>query len=86
MRFDRSPVMSTYLVAFVVGEFDTVERRTSDDVVVRCWCPKGKASDGVYAAELGVRILQYYTEYFGMPYPLPKLDMIGVLDFLYGGV
>ena len=52
MKYAQSPVMSTYLVAFVVGEFDFVEGRDADDVLIRVYTPKGKAVQGQFALEV----------------------------------
>ncbi len=55
LNFARSPIMSTYLLAFVVGEFDYVEGETDDGILVRVYTPLGKKEQGQFALE--VRIL-----------------------------
>ena len=57
MRYAQSPVMSTYLVAFVVGEFDFVEGKDADDVLIRVYTPKGKAVQGQFALEVNKLIV-----------------------------
>ena len=52
MTYARTPVMSTYLVAFVVGEFDYVEGKDSDGVLIRVYTPKGKTIQGQFALEV----------------------------------
>lgn len=52
VKFARTPVMSTYLVAFVVGEYDFVETRSTDGVLVRVYTPVGKAEQGKFALEV----------------------------------
>lgn len=52
VKFARSPIMSTYLVAFVVGEFDFVEGKDADGVLIRVYTPKGKAIQGQFALEV----------------------------------
>ena len=52
MKYAKSPVMSTYLVAFVVGEFDFVEGKDADGVLIRVYTPKGKAIQGEFALEV----------------------------------
>lgn len=52
VKFARSPVMSTYLVAFVVGEFDFVEGKDADDINIRVYTAKGKAGQGQFALEV----------------------------------
>ena len=72
-----TPSMSSYLNVFVAGELDLVETK-SGDTQIRVITTKGKAEWGRYALEASAQILQYYNDYFGVPYPLPKLDQIAV--------
>lgn len=78
--------MSSYLVAFVVGEFDYLERKTSDGLVTRVYTPKGKADQGQFALDITTRAIPLYNEYFGIPYSLPKLDLIAIADFSFGAM
>src|SRR5216110_3423241 len=77
VRFAATPPMSSYLNVFVAGELDLIEAR-SDSTQVRVIATKGKAELGRYAVEATAQILQYYNDYFGVPYPLPKLDQIAL--------
>eukprot|EP01112_Ceratiomyxa_fruticulosa_P011130 TRINITY_DN2998_c0_g1_i1.p1 TRINITY_DN2998_c0_g1~~TRINITY_DN2998_c0_g1_i1.p1 ORF type:complete len:855 (-),score=219.95 TRINITY_DN2998_c0_g1_i1:139-2703(-) len=86
ITFERSPIMSTYLVAFVVGEFDYVEGHTKEGVRMRVYTPLGKKENGRFALDVGIKTLSYFTEYFGIPYPLPKEDMIAIADFAAGAM
>lgn len=52
VKFATTPVMSTYLVAFVIGEYDYVESQSSDGVMVRVYTPVGKAEQGKFALEV----------------------------------
>ena len=52
--FERTPIMSTYLLAFIVGEFDYVEATDSDGVVVRVYTPLGKKGQGQFALQVSV--------------------------------
>ena len=56
VKYAKSPVMSTYLVAFVVGEFDFVEGKDADGVLIRVYTPKGKAIQGEFALEVNKSI------------------------------
>ena len=76
--------MSTYLVAFVVGDFDYVEDRSSDGVLCRVYTPPGKKEQGRFALDVTVKVLPYYRDYFGIAYPLPKMDLIAIADFASG--
>eukprot|EP00026_Physarum_polycephalum_P002309 Phypoly_transcript_02315.p1 GENE.Phypoly_transcript_02315~~Phypoly_transcript_02315.p1 ORF type:complete len:885 (+),score=198.44 Phypoly_transcript_02315:95-2656(+) len=86
IKFAPSPIMSTYLVAMVVGEFDYVEDKTKEGVLVRVFTPEGKKHLGTFALDVAVKTLSYFTEYFGVPYPLPKLDMVAIADFAAGAM
>ncbi|XP_042002862.1 aminopeptidase M1-like isoform X1 [Salvia splendens] len=84
--YQESPIMSTYLVAVVVGLFDYVEDNTPDGINVKVYCQVGKASQGKFALEVAVKTLGLYKEYFAVPYSLPKLDMIAIPDFAAGAM
>ncbi|XP_026566662.1 puromycin-sensitive aminopeptidase isoform X2 [Pseudonaja textilis] len=86
VKFARTPVMSTYLVAFVVGEYDFVETRTTDGVLIRVYTPVGKAEQGKFALEVAAKTLPFYKDYFNVPYPLPKIDLIAIADFAAGAM
>ncbi len=75
--FAISPSMSSYLVVLCAGEFDSIESE-QDGVKLRVVTTKGKAEMGRYALESEAKILHYFNDYFGVPYPLPKLDLIAV--------
>lgn len=74
--FEISPKMSTYLLAWAIGEFDYVQGRTKNGVTLRVFSPPGRAEQGRFALDTGIRALDFYDDYFQVPYPLPKLDMV----------
>jgi puromycin-sensitive aminopeptidase len=84
--FDTTPVMSTYLVACVVGEYDYVEDKSADGVLVRVYTPRGKKDQGLFALEVATKVLPYYKDYFNIAYPLPKIDLIAIADFSAGAM
>lgn len=84
VKFQRTPIMSTYLVAVVVGEFDYLEDKDSDGVLVRVYTPVGKSEQGKFALEVAKCALPYYKDYFQVAYPLPKMDLIAIADFSCG--
>lgn len=86
VRFDTTPIMSTYLVAVVVGEYDYVEKHSHDGILVRVYTPVGKSKQGLFALEVAARVLPYYKEYFNIAYPLPKIDLIAIADFSAGAM
>ena len=77
VRFAATPSMSSYLNVFVAGELDLIESQ-SGLTQIRVITTKGKAEMGRYALEATAQILKYYNDYFGVPYPLPKLDQIAL--------
>uniref|UniRef100_A0A673JAE3 Aminopeptidase n=1 Tax=Sinocyclocheilus rhinocerous TaxID=307959 RepID=A0A673JAE3_9TELE len=86
VKFATTPIMSTYLVAFVIGEYDFVESQSSDGVTVRVYTPVGKAEQGRFALEVATKTLPFYKDYFRVPYPLPKIDLIAIADFAAGAM
>ncbi|KYN13786.1 PREDICTED: puromycin-sensitive aminopeptidase [Trachymyrmex cornetzi] len=86
LTFERTPIMSTYLVAVVVGDFDYIEDMSSDGVLVRVYVPKSKKEQGKFALEVATKVLPYYKTYFGIAYPLPKIDLIAIADFSSGAM
>ncbi|PYL54995.1 MAG: aminopeptidase, partial [Verrucomicrobia bacterium] len=77
VRFQPTPLMSSYLNVFVAGELDVIETKAGE-TQIRVIATKGKAEWGRYALESTAQILQYYNDYFGVRYPLPKLDQIAI--------
>jgi aminopeptidase N len=75
--FASTPPMSSYLNVFVAGELDLIETNAAG-TQIRVITTKGKAEWGRYALESTARVLEYYNDYFGEPYPLPKLDQIAI--------
>jgi puromycin-sensitive aminopeptidase len=86
INFERTPIMSTYLLAFVVGEFEFIETQTNNGTLVRVYTMPGKTDQGQFALDVGRRSLELYNSYFDIPYPLPKLDMIAIPDFAAGAM
>eukprot|EP00741_Cyanophora_paradoxa_P021661 tig00000241_g20907.t1 len=86
VAFQRTPVMSTYLLAWVIGEFDFVAGTTKEGVYIRVYTPVGKKEQGTFALEVALKSLSYFTEYFGIPYPLAKLDCVAIPDFAAGAM
>jgi aminopeptidase N len=77
IRFAPTPPMASYLNVFCAGELDAIHEKQGD-VTQGVIATKGKAEMGRYALASSQQILDYYNEYFGEPFPLPKLDHIAV--------
>eukprot|EP00038_Savillea_parva_P019402 m.27399 g.27399 ORF g.27399 m.27399 type:complete len:872 (+) comp4409_c0_seq1:61-2676(+) len=86
VKFDTTPIMSTYLVAFVVGEFEKVSGATKDGVAVAVWTPVGVKAEGEFPLQVAIKTLEYFSDFFAQPYPLPKMDMIAIADFAAGAM
>ena len=84
--FAESPIMSTYLLALIVGEFEYIEDTTSTGVKVRVYAVRGKQEQGRFALKVAVKTLPYYNEWFGVDYPLPKCDLVAIPDFAAGAM
>jgi aminopeptidase N len=75
VHFAQSPKMSSYLLFFGLGDFERISK-TVDGVDVGVIVKRGDTEQGQYALDAAAHILPYYENYFGMKYPLPKLDLI----------
>ncbi|MEP6505267.1 MAG: M1 family metallopeptidase, partial [Betaproteobacteria bacterium] len=75
VRFATTPRMSTYLLFFGLGDFERVQR-TVAGVDVGVVVKRGDTASAGYALDAVAAILPFYNEWFGTPYPLPKLDMV----------
>jgi len=84
-KFAKTPIMSTYLIYLGVGEFEYLTGKIGK-VQVRVITTKGNKSKGKYSLELGKKLLSSYEKYFGIKYPLPKLDLIAIPDFAAGAM
>eukprot|EP00897_Mesotaenium_endlicherianum_P006583 jgi/Mesen1/5953/ME000301S05088 len=86
VRFAESPIMSTYLLAFVVGQLEKVSGTTKEGVEVNVYTTPGKKEQGQFACDVAAKILSFFTEYFGIAYPLPKADLVAIPDFAAGAM
>ncbi|MEK6866160.1 MAG: M1 family metallopeptidase, partial [Thermoproteota archaeon] len=84
-KFAKTPIMSTYLIYLGVGEFEYLTSKIGK-IQVRVITTKGNKSKGKYSLELGKKLLSSYEKYFGIKYPLPKLDLIAIPDFASGAM
>lgn len=84
--FEETPVMSTYLVAFIIGKIEYLEGKTKNNVLVRILTTPGNKNKAKFPLKVAVKALEYYEDYFKIPYPLPKLDLIAIPDFEFGAM
>lgn len=86
VKFETSPVMSTYLTAFIIGELNYVESNLFRIPVRTYVTIDQNIEHGRHAADLGARTLELFETEFGFEFPLPKMDQIAVLDFAEGAM
>ena len=77
VAFQPTPKMSSYLFVLTAGELERLTAQ-ADGTTVGLVTTKGKSEYGRFALENAVKLLDYYNEYFGVKYPLPKLDLIAL--------
>ena len=85
--FDRTPRMSSYLLAFVVGELHKKTACTKSGVEVNIWSTPAQSEETLdFALDIATRSIDFYDKYFGVPYPLPKSDHVALPDFSSGAM
>lgn len=84
-HFTKTPLVSTYLIYLGVGEFEYLTGKIGK-TQIRVVTTRGNKSKGKFSLELGKKLLESYEKYFGIKYPLPKLDLIAVPDFAAGAM
>lgn len=86
-RFQTTPKMSTYLLAFVGGNFVSKSDRTKRGVKVNVYATPAQPTGLLdYALDTAVKSVEFYEDYFGIDYPLPKLDNVALPDFSAGAM
>jgi puromycin-sensitive aminopeptidase len=85
VTFKETMVMSTYLVAFIVGEFEATAPVDAGTPLRIVHVP-GKADLTPFAKQIGAFSLQFFADYYGLPYPGDKLDLIAIPDFAAGAM
>ena len=78
--------MSTYLVAFVVGELEATPPVVVGKTPLRIWCVPGKTHLARVALDIGAFSLEFFERYYGLPYPGDKLDLLAIPDFAAGAM
>ena len=86
VRYAETPVMSTYLLAFIIGDLSYIEGVADNGTLMRVFTTRGHEEQGRFALDTSIRLLKYLNDYFGIPYPLPKLDHFAIPDFAAGAM
>ena len=85
--FEKTPRMSSYLLAFVIGELHKKTARTKSGVEVNIWATPAQNENTLdFALDIATRSIDFYDEYFGVKYPLPKSDHVALPDFSSGAM
>lgn len=84
--FATSPRMSTYLLAFVIGELGYTETTNKNGVTIRAYATLDKVEQTGFATAYAAKVLDFYDDYFALPYPLAKCDMVALPDFSSGAM
>lgn len=86
-RFETTPRMSTYLLAFVIGDLQKITAHTKSGVEVNVWATKAQPAESLeFPLEVAVGSIEFFDDYFQVPYPLPKADHVALPDFSSGAM
>ncbi|XP_019763293.1 aminopeptidase N [Dendroctonus ponderosae] len=80
-HFEATPPMSTYLLAFTICDFGYISATSATGPVFKVWAPKDDLPKAQYALDTALEIMPFLEQYFGIKYPLPKLDLIAIPSF-----
>ena len=83
-NFHESVAMSTYLVALVVSDYARIQDMTKTGVTLSVYVPPHMTGQAQFALNVAVKLFDYFQSFFGVAYPLPKLDLISMPDFAAG--
>lgn len=89
VTFDETVSMSTYLSCFIVSDFvhtATTFNNNGSQIPLKVYASPGNLEKTTYAGDVAKKVIEYYVDYFGIPYPLPKLDMVAIPDFVSGAM
>lgn len=84
--FKRTPRMSTYLVAYIVSKLESITTTTTRGLIVSVWAQPKDLAQATLALDKSAKILDYYESYYGVEFPLEKVDMVAVPDFAAGAM
>jgi puromycin-sensitive aminopeptidase len=86
VRFADTMKMSTYLVAFIVGLIEPTEPTFIGKTALRLWAVPGKSHLTKIGQEIAAASLRFFEQYYGIPYPGDKLDLLAIPDFASGAM
>ncbi|XP_031332738.1 glutamyl aminopeptidase-like isoform X5 [Photinus pyralis] len=90
VHFAESKYMSTYLSCFIVCDFisnnGVIKSEGGELIPLRVFSTPAQINKTAFALDVGSSVMEYFIKYFGIPYPLPKLDLIAIPDFISGAM
>jgi len=86
VTFKKTPRMSTYLVAFVIGQLESKSLTTEENITISCHAIPGHLDELNYSLKVAQQTLQFFSHFFNIPYPLKKLDLVALPDFSAGAM
>src|SRR5512141_1522467 len=86
VRFADTIKMSTYLVAFIVGQIESTEPVMIGKTPLRLWAIPGKKHLTKFGQDIAAASLSFFESYYGIPYPGDKLDLLAIPDFASGAM
>jgi aminopeptidase N len=83
-EFEETQDMSTYLVAFIVSDFNSADSKTKYDFTA--WARPNAIDNAAYSQDVGPRLVEYFEDYTGINYTFPKIDQVALPDFSAGAM
>lgn len=85
--FETTPKMSSYTLGFVIGKLIKISGLTKSGVEINTYASRAHKSEELeYSLQIAIDALDWYEQYFGVPYPLPKCDHVALPDFAAGAM
>jgi len=85
--FETTPAMSTYLLAWVIGELHSKTTKTKSGVSVSVWATPAQPKNSLdFALDIATRTIDFYDDFYDTPYPLSKCDHVALPDFAVGAM
>ncbi|XP_014218459.1 puromycin-sensitive aminopeptidase-like [Copidosoma floridanum] len=85
ISYEKTPIMSTYLVAFMVCNYGFLEN-LNDGKIIRVYAPKDKLDQSQFTLDTAMKCLPFYESYFNIPYPLSKIDLVAMAELSFGAM
>jgi puromycin-sensitive aminopeptidase len=86
VTFEISQLMSTFMFGFVIGDFDFMESKSKEGVILRVFAPPTWKKHGRFALEVAVKVMDFMHDFIRQPFPLSKVDFVAVKETSTGVV